>query len=117
MLLKNGTRHNENAIKYLLGVTATFGFFSLCLCVSWLQAHEISFSLDKNSPSESNFKGPHPNAITVSAVESEHLSKIRFRVSRVLMSAKKQKQILKEGFKAFLRVSEFCFYDICKQSY
>ena len=66
------------------GCHSNLWFFSLCLCVSWLEAHEISFSLDKNSPSESNYKGPHPNAITVSAVESEHLSKIRFRVSRVL---------------------------------
>ena len=38
-------------------------------------------------------------------------------VSRVLTSAKKQKQILKEGFKAFSWVFEFCFYDTCEQSY
>ena len=38
-------------------------------------------------------------------------------VSRVLTSAKKQKQIHKEGFKAFWWVFEVCFYDTCEQSY
>ena len=38
-------------------------------------------------------------------------------VSRVLTSAKKQKQILKEGFAAFSWVIEFCFYDTYEQSY
>ena len=77
--LENGTRHNENAIKYLLGVTATCGFFSLCLCVSWLEAREISFSLDKNSPSESNYKGPHPNVnITVRYKVSESGAWMRY---------------------------------------
>ena len=38
-------------------------------------------------------------------------------VSRVLTSAKKQKQILKEGFGAFSWVFEFCFYDTYEQRY
>ena len=38
-------------------------------------------------------------------------------VLRVLTSAKKQKQILKEGFKAFSWVFEFRFYDTYEQSY
>ena len=38
-------------------------------------------------------------------------------VSQVLTSAKKNKQILKEGFKAFLWVFEFRFCDTYEQSY
>ena len=36
-------------------------FFSTCWSVSWDDAHQILFSLDKNSLSESIYNGPHPN--------------------------------------------------------
>ena len=50
-------------------------FFSTCWSVSWDDAHQILFSLDKNSLSESIYNGPHPNC----TVQLRYKVQVNFR--------------------------------------
>ena len=53
---QNGKRHKTCPV-----CPISLQFFSTCWSVSWDDAHQILFRLDKNSLSESIYNGPHPN--------------------------------------------------------
>ena len=53
---QNGKRHKTRPV-----CPISLQFSSPCWSVSWDDAHQILFSLDKNSLSESIYNGPHPN--------------------------------------------------------